>query len=253
MYINDVHIFTYIIFFVIGAIVGQFIQWINKRVIEEKKIFSKDIKQELKRKLKINYFSVLSTAILYVIVLYKFGIQSGLLGNLNLAKYIVLIPILISIMIIDYRKKIIPNRLTFTLFEAGIIFTFLYGINNLFLARDYLLGMVVGFTIFAVIAILGRLIAGKEAMGLGDVKLVTTLGLFFGTALTISISIISFIIAGIISVIIIIYRKKKGIKKEEYITFGPCIVLATLICIVIPEKTIISVLLTIFTLGRYNG
>lgn len=179
MYINDVHIFAYIVLFIIGAIVGQFIDWVNKRVIEEKKIFSKDIKLELKKKLKINYFSVLSIAILYVIVLYKFGIKSNILENLNLIKYIVLIPILISIMMLDYKKRIIPNRLTFTLFESGIIFTFLYGIDNLFLARDYLLGMIVGFAIFAVIAILGRIIAGKEAMGLRRCKISCNFGTIF--------------------------------------------------------------------------
>lgn len=179
MYINDVHILTYIIFFIIGAIIGQFIEWINKRVLEDKKIFSKDIKLELKKKLKINYFSVLATAILYVIVLYRFGIKSNLLGNLNLIKYIFLIPILISVIIIDYKKRIIPNRLTFTLFEGGIIFTFLYGIDNLFLARDYLLGMIVGLTIFAVIAILGRIIAGKEAMGLRRCKINRNFGTIF--------------------------------------------------------------------------
>lgn len=253
MYINDVHILTYIIFFIIGAVVGQFIEWINKRVIEEKKIFSKDIKLELKNKLKINYFLVLTTAILYVVVLYRFSIKSELLGNLNLIKYIVLIPILISIMIIDYKKKIIPNRLTLTLFEAGIIFTFLYGIDNLFLARDYFLGMIVGLAIFTIIAILGRLIAGKEAMGLGDVKLVATLGLYFGTPLTISISIISFIIAGVISIVILQNAKRKNKKDVQYISFGPCIVLATLLCIIVPEKIIVSILLTIFTLGRYRG
>lgn len=253
MYINDVHILTYIIFFIIGAIIGQFIEWINKRVIEEKKIFSKDIKLELKKKLKINYFSMLTTAILYVIVLYRFGIKTEILGNLNLIKYIVLIPILISIMIIDYKKKIIPNRLTLTVFESGIIFTFLYGIDNLFIARDYFLGMIVGFAIFAIISMLGRLIAGKEAMGLGDVKLVATLGLYFGTALTISISIISFIIAGIISIVILQNAKRKNRKDVEYISFGPCIVLSALLCIVVPEKIIVSILLAVFTLGRYNG
>lgn len=253
MYINDVHILTYIVFFIIGAIVGQFIEWINKRVIEEKKIFSKDIKLELKKKLKINYFSMLTTAILYVIVLYRFGIKTEILGNLNLIKYIVLIPILISIMIIDYKKKIIPNRLTLTVFESGIIFTFLYGIDNLFIARDYFLGMIVGFAIFAIISMLGRLIAGKEAMGLGDVKLVATLGLYFGTALTISISIISFIIAGVISIVILQNAKRKNKKDVEYISFGPCIVLSALLCIVVPEKIIVSILLAVFTLGRYNG
>lgn len=252
MYINDVHIFTYIIFFIIGAVVGEFIEWINKRVIEEKRIFSKDIKTYIKNKLKINYFTMFLTSILYIIILYRFGIKEEFLENINLIKYIVLIPILISIMIIDNKKKIIPNRLTLTIFEAGIFFTFLYGLNNLFVARDYLIGMIVGLAIFGIIALLGRLITGKEAMGIGDIKLLAGLGLYFGTALTISISIISFIIAAIISIVMMLNKKKKTSKSSEYITFGPSIVSASLLCIVIPEETIISVLLTIFTLGRYK-
>lgn len=163
MYIGDVHILIYGIFLIVGAIVGQFIDWVNRRILENKKIFSKDI---IKDKIKINKLTVILTASLYLIVLYRFGIRERLLENLDLIKYMVLIPILISIMIIDFKEKIIPNRLTFTLFECGIIFTFLYGINNLFVARNYLLGLIVGIVIFGIIAILGRLIAGKEAMGL---------------------------------------------------------------------------------------
>ena len=34
--------------------------------------------------------------------------------------------------------------------------------------------------IFAIIALIGGLIYGKEAMGLGDVKFIAALGLYFG-------------------------------------------------------------------------
>lgn len=57
-----------------------------------------------------------------------------------------------------------------TIFEVGILFTFIYGINNISIAKDMLLGLVTGAGIFIVITLLGGLIAGKEAMGLGDVK-----------------------------------------------------------------------------------
>lgn len=249
MYINDIHILAYIIVFVLGAIVGQCLEWVNKRVINNKKIFSKEIIKELKKKIKINYYTMFSTAILYILVLSRFGLKMDLLENLELIKYLILIPILISIIMIDNKEKIIPNRLTLTLFEAGIAFAFLYSINNIFVARDYLLAALIGFLIFGIIAILGRIIAGKEAMGMGDIKLVAVLGLYFGISLTISISILSFIIAAIITIVIML--RKKG-KNNEYIAFGPSICIAALLCIVIPEKTIISVLLTVFTLGKYK-
>lgn len=249
MYFNDVHILIYIIFFMIGAIIGQLLDWVNKRIINKKRIFSKDIIEEYKNKININYRIALLNAILYIVVLFRLGIKQEFLENLELIKYSLLIPILISIIQIDYKEKIIPNRLTLTIFESGIIFAFLYSLNNLFVARDYFLGMIVGAVIFGIIALLGRLIAGKEAMGMGDIKLMAALGLYFGIALTISISIISFVIAAIASVIMMATKKKKN---NEYITFGPCIGLAAILCIIIPEKLIISVLLTIFTLGRYR-
>lgn len=249
MYFNDVHILIYIIVFGIGAVIGQLMDWVNKRIINNEKIFSKEIVKEYKNKVKFNYKAMLVNSILYVVILFKFGIKQEFLENLELIKYIVLIPILISIIQIDYKEKIIPNRLTLTILESGIIFAFLYSLNNLFVARDYFIGMLVGAFIFGIIALLGRLIAGKEAMGMGDIKLMATLGLYFGTALTISISIISFIIAAIASVITMATQKKKN---NEYIAFGPCICISALLCIIIPEKTIISVLLTVFTLGKYR-
>lgn len=176
MYIGDVHILTYGIFLIIGVIVGQFIDWMNTRIIENKKIFSKEI---TKSKIKINKFTIVLTSILYIIILYRFGIKKNLLENLDLIKFMVLIPILISIMTIDFKQKIIPNRLTFTLFESGIIFAFLYGINNLFVARNYLLGLAVGAVIFGIIAILGRLIAGKEAMGLRRCQIISSTRVIF--------------------------------------------------------------------------
>lgn len=255
MYINAVHISWYIALIIIGAIIGQFIKISNKRIIENKKIFSRDILSEFRNKFKLNHGTILTIVVLYLIVLYKTGIKEGLINNLLLIKYLVLIPILISIIMIDYNKKIIPNRLTLTIFETGIIFAFLYGIDNLFKARDYLLAMIIGGLIFGIIALFGRIIAGKEAMGMGDIKLIATLGLYFGIPLTISISIISFIISALFSIILVALKKKKGkeYKIDEYITFGPCIGVAAILCMIVPEQTIISVLLTIFTLGRYKA
>lgn len=248
MYFNEVHIGFYIAFFVIGAIIGEFLEWVNIRVVEKKRIFSKEIKNELTKKFTINA-SALIVAVLYVVILFKFGISNNVIENLNLIKYLILIPILISIITIDYKNKIISNRLLLTVFETGLIFAFLYSLDSVFVAKDYLVASIVGFVIFASIALLGRLIAGKEAMGMGDIKLLACLGLYFGTALTLSISVISFIIAGIACIIIIALKKKES----EYITLGPCIGIAAIICILVPENVIISVLLTIFTLGRYKG
>ena len=43
MYINDIHLGYYIGFIILGIFVGEFVSWMNKRLPEYKKVFSKDI------------------------------------------------------------------------------------------------------------------------------------------------------------------------------------------------------------------
>ena len=46
MYINETHIAYYAVFAIIGLFVGMFIDWMNKRLPEYKKVFSKEIATE---------------------------------------------------------------------------------------------------------------------------------------------------------------------------------------------------------------
>lgn len=143
MYINDIHILYYAIVAIIGAILGDFINWCNIRLLENKKIFSKDILNRSKKG-KPNYILIIIMALLYVILLYFLGIHEEFYENLNLIKYAILIPMLISALIIDYKAQIIPNRLNLTMFEIGLLLTFLYGIVNINIAINMLLGMLAG-------------------------------------------------------------------------------------------------------------
>ena len=106
------------------------------------------------------------TSAIYVGLLYRFGIKETLIANLDLIKFLILTPMLFSVFVIDYRLTIIPNRLNLTMFEIGLIFTFLYGLSNVAISINMLLGMLAGGGIFLVITLVGGLIAGKEAMGL---------------------------------------------------------------------------------------
>ena len=55
MYFNDVHILQYVLFGILGAIVGQFMDWCVQRMPEYKKVFTKDIITEYKKSFKPNY------------------------------------------------------------------------------------------------------------------------------------------------------------------------------------------------------
>ena len=248
MYINDTHIGFFIGIFILGLLVGQFVDWMNKRLPEYQKVFSKEIFQEYKINFKPNYILMLITAILYCAILYRYGVQKTLVENLNLIKYSILIPMLLSAFVIDYKHQIIPNRLNLTMFEIGLIIAFLYGMSNVAITADMLLGMLVGGGIFLAITLIGSLIYGKEALGFGDVKLMGALGLYFGLSNIIAITLVSFLIGAILSVILLATRIKK---MDEYIPFGPFIVLGTFISIFVPFETIKNALLMIFTLGLY--
>ena len=250
MYINDTHIVFYIIVGLLGLFVGQFVDWMNKRLPEYKKVFTKEIFQEHKINPKANYKLMLITMALYLALLYRYGIQNTIIGNLNLIKYLVLTPMLLSAFVIDFKQQIIPNRLNLTMFEFGLIIAFLYGMSNVAITIDMLLGMLAGGGVFLIITLLGSLFFGKEALGFGDVKLMGALGLYFGWANILSISVMSFLIGAILGIFLIVTRVKK---KDEYIPFGPFIVIATFISIFIPFNILLPILLKIFTLGTYKN
>lgn len=248
MYLNDVHIMYYVLIGLIGLLVGQFTDWCNKRLPEYKKIFTKEIFEEYKKICKPNYILMIITAIIYIVLLYVLGINDTLMGNIKLIKYLILTPMLLSVVVIDYKLQIIPNRLNLTMFEIGILFVFLQGMESTNIAIDGLLGMIVGGGIFLFITLIGGLIAGKEAMGLGDVKLMGALGLFFGWVDMLIISVLAFLIGAILSIILIVTKKKKT---DEYIPFGPFIVIGTFLVMFIKSSYLIPILLEIFTLGMY--
>ena len=245
MYFNDVHILIYVAISVIGFFVGKLVDWCNYKFLKDKPINIKELfnKEEM---YKSSLIIPVINAIIFYVLLYIYGIGKTILDNIQLIKYLVLTPMILSAFVIDYKEQIIPNRLNLTIFEIGIVFLFIVGIFNINIAIDMLLGMLVGGGIFLIITVLGGLIAGKEAMGFGDVKLMTGLGLYFGLSNIILVTLISFLLGAFISVTLIITKIKKT---DENIPFGPFIVLACFIMMVVPFSTILSLMVTIFSLG----
>ena len=250
MYINDVYIVYYVIALLLGLIVGELVGWLNDRLPEEKKVFSKDFFIEHKINFKPHYILMLITSIIYIGLVYKFGIKDTIVANLDLIKYAILTPLLLSAFVIDYRLQIIPNRLNLTIFEIGIIFTFLYGLSDIAISINMFLGMLAGGGIFLLITLVGGLIYGKEAMGFGDVKLMGALGLFFGLSNIIIITLVSFLIGAVLSIGLLATKIKKS---DEYIPFGPFIVIATFISMFVPFEQMKTLLMQVFTLGMYKG
>lgn len=245
MYFNNIHILKYVVIAIIGLMIGKFVAWCNIRLPENKKIFSKEFFKESKNGLKNNDIIMIIISISYIALLYKFGLKDEFYKNLDLIKFLILVPMLVSAFFIDLKHRIIPNRLNLTIFQVGLIITFIYGINNINIAKDMLLGMAAGAGIFLGITILGGLIAGKEAMGLGDVKLMGALGLYFGVSSIAEISLLAFFLAAICSIGILLVRIVILKVKDEYIPFGPFLVLSAIACIFLPANIVFTVFMVV--------
>lgn len=243
MYINDINILYFLGIGIIGLLVGQFVDWCNIRLLNHKKVFDREFFDVYLKNIKIKYGYMSVMALMYVGILYTCGF------GLKTLAYLILSPMLLSVLTIDYKEKIIPNRLNLTIFEVGLAYTFIEGIANINVAVNMLLGMVVGAGIFLIITFIGGLIAGKEAMGFGDVKLMGALGLFFGWQTIIIISLFAFLMGAIIGIILITAKRKST---QDYIPFGPFIVAATVIAMFVPFNILLLASLKIFTLGTYK-
>ena len=248
MYFNDVHILYYVLFAIIGGVVGQFVDYCSRCFLKEQKIFSKESFSKYKRIIIPNYTLILITAIGYMFLLYKFGINNALNQNLDLIKYLLLLPMLECAFVVDLKEQIIPNRLNLLMFEIGLVFVFIHGFTNINIALNMILGMFAGGGIFLLITLLGGLIAGKEAMGMGDVKLMGALGLYFGLQSIVVISVLAFLIGAIGSIIYMIINRKNA---NTYIPFGPFIVISSVITIFVPFSILFTILMETFTLGMY--
>lgn len=240
MYINDIHILYYVAFGLIGMIIGQFTDWSRMRLEEYKKIISKDFFKIYLKNHEIKYILMFITAISYIGSLYTFG-----LTDIRTYAYIALIPMLIIVIMIDLKKQVIPNRLTLSIFELGLIYAFTRSMININFAIDSMLGIIIGVVIFLVVTLIGGIFSGKETMGFGDVKLIGAIGLFMGPENIIAISILSFILGAIVSIVLLITKKKQT---SEYIAFAPFIVIATLIVVFIPVEILLGGITNVISL-----
>ena len=248
MFIKNIHIFWYVGIGILGLIVGRLIDLANQNLPEHRKIFDIESVKDYLKNTNANYSIMIITCFIYLGLLVVIGMED----IIELIQFLVLTPMLISAFCIDYKLQIIPNRLTLTMLEAGLAFSFFRGINNLNVAIEMWLGMILGASIFLILTFVGNLIFKKETMGFGDVKLMGTLGLFFGWRSVIAITIISFFIAAIFSLVLIIKNKIQNKETNEFIPFGPFIVIAAFIVMFIPLNVWIKLVFNIFTFGKYG-
>ena len=118
----------------------------------------------------------LATAALFLFMFYHFGV------TLELLLALIFVTLLIPISVIDAKHYIIPDVLIATGLILGslIVCAIAYQRVDVWYLLTRLIGAVAGWTVLWLIAVIGRAVLRKTAMGGGDIKLMALNGLFLG-------------------------------------------------------------------------
>ena len=144
----------------------------------------------------------------------------------------------VIIFFIDLKHFIIPNELTFPLMAIGFFKSFDPNLNK-FLFPNFLnsfIGGVIGYLIIWLIIFIYKKLKNKEGMGLGDAKLLSAIGFWFGW---VSIPFILFFSSFVALIFTIPDLLKKSKTMSSKIPYGPYLVLGTLVYILVLKQIII--------------
>lgn len=169
---------------------------------------SKDIDDTMAKKRFLLTFII--TSILFVLSYISIGF------NTVLIKFLILDCMLVIVAFIDFIYKLIPNKLVIAIMLLGALSLIFRDIT----VTNAISGMIAGGVIFFLLALV------PGAIGGGDVKLVFALGLFVGLRGILTTIMLTFIIASVVSIILILCKIKTT---KEYIPLGPFIAVGTFI------------------------
>ena len=183
-------------------------------------------------KISFQYFVVeLLVALGFLISFHFFGFSIATLLLFILTIFFVII------FFIDLKHFIIPNELTFPLMAIGFLKSFDPNLNK-YLFPNYinsLIGGVVGYLIIWFIIFAYKKLRNKEGMGLGDAKLLSAMGFWFGW---ISIPFILFFSSFVALGFAIPSLVNKSKTMSSQIPFGPYLVLGCVLYLVLIEQII---------------
>jgi leader peptidase (prepilin peptidase)/N-methyltransferase len=126
-----------------------------------------------------------------------------------------MVVLLVLVSLVDLDLQIIPDELVGVGALLGVFHAITTGLSA------SLIGGAMGFFALAAIAL-----AGRGAMGGGDVKLMGALGLYLGFPLIIVAMVTAFVLAALFSGVLLVTRLRKA---RDLIPFGPFLAAGTLV------------------------
>jgi prepilin signal peptidase PulO-like enzyme (type II secretory pathway) len=134
----------------------------------------------------------------------------------------------------DGKYRIIPDQFVILLAATGIGFAAIgRGDTGEYAFLSPIFGALAGGGVFLLLILLGRLIAKREIMGFGDVKLMAVCGLIAGLSGIVAIMIMTALSS---AAILSLRLARGGIKTTDESALGPFIAGATAVYIMFPEE-----------------
>ena len=184
-------------------------------------LFLQGVCRNCSKKINTQYLLVeLISGFSFAICYYFFGI------SITTLLFFILTICFVIIFFIDLKHFIIPNELTITLMVIGILKSIVPDLNNEIFPNfiNSVLGGVIGYVLIWLIILFYKKVRNKEGMGLGDAKLLSAIGFWFGWVSLHFILFFSSFIA-LVSVLPDLIKNKKNLTSQ--IPFGPFIILGT--------------------------
>ena len=151
------------------------------------------------------------------------------LDNIGLAKVIITSILMMSAAIVDFYTKKIPNFISILFLLCG---TLMLVIEFIFMRESFLillvgslLGLIGGFLVLLVMSLIT-----KGGIGMGDVKLISTMGFLSGIAASFYTFFAATVLCLIVTLFLLIFKLKK-IKDE--LPFGPFLFIGYFIVILL--------------------
>ena len=244
--------FIYIIAFILGSLIGSFLNVCIYRVPRKLSIIMPASRcpacsipirpydnipilsylllggkcRACKSKISFRYpFVEFLNGALYALVLWRFGL------GWYIPVYLIFCSALIVIIFIDLDFQIIPDRITLPGMVIGLIAgSFLlpdpFMRYDLLCIKSSLIGAAAGFGLYALIAKVGHLVFKKDAMGGGDIKMMTMVGSILGWKSVILTTFLGSLTGSIIGILLILLR---GREKGSLIPFGPFLAIGSFV------------------------
>ena len=155
---------------------------------------------------------------------------------IEMITFFVVVPIFVAITIIDITHWKIPDELSIALFIIG--FTVSAVVGEWGEVVEKLIAAIIASSIFWILAVMGKKVFGKDALGEGDIILVGGIGALVGILGVLEVIVISAVIGLVGGTITIILRKTVLGQKtaSSAIPYAPFLITAALIVMIWGDK-----------------